>query len=272
MRSLFALAVSLILGLAPLLLEPPPPAQAQAGDECEFVLGFATLQSMIPEEVGQCLTNVQYDPATGDGLQHTTAWHGQGGLMVWRKADNWTAFTDGHRTWINGPFGLQQRFNSQRFTWEQNPERLPLVPAPVAGERCHTGMLSLRQGDVDAAAGNRVGSFIFTNESNVACTFNGFPGVQMLDSNNNPLPTNAVWGGGLMANEPGPSLVTVAPGGTAVFKMHWGVVEVGDEPECPTATRLAVIPPDERSPLVADVNITACDMGTLNVSAVQPGP
>jgi plastocyanin len=37
---------------------------------------------------------------------------------VWRKADNWTAFTDGHQTWLNGPFGLQRRLNTTRFAWE----------------------------------------------------------------------------------------------------------------------------------------------------------
>jgi len=26
-------------------------------------------------------------------------------VLVWRKADNRTAFTDGYRTWINGPRG-----------------------------------------------------------------------------------------------------------------------------------------------------------------------
>ena len=80
---------------------------------CSFVLGFATLHSMIPTQVGTCLENVQYNPANGDALQHTT-----GGLLVWRKADNWTAFTDGYRTWINGPYGLQERLNSQAFEWE----------------------------------------------------------------------------------------------------------------------------------------------------------
>jgi hypothetical protein len=51
----------------------------------------------------------------GDGLQSTTR-----GLMVWRKSDNWTAFTDGFRTWINGPSGVQERLNTQRFPWEHD--------------------------------------------------------------------------------------------------------------------------------------------------------
>ena len=59
-----------------------------------------------------CLDNATYG-ANGDSLQHTT-----GGLLVWRKADGWTTFTDGYRTWVNGPFGIQERLNSQRFPWE----------------------------------------------------------------------------------------------------------------------------------------------------------
>ena len=73
--------------------------------------------------------------AIGDSNQQTT-----GGLLAWRKADNWTAFTDGYRTWINGPNGLEQRLNTERFEWEQDPpapapEPTPVpTPAPVAVE------------------------------------------------------------------------------------------------------------------------------------------
>ena len=63
---------------------------------------------------GSCLENETHNPKNGDGLQHTT-----GGLIVWRKADNWTAFTDGYNTWINGPNGLQERRNNQLFPWEK---------------------------------------------------------------------------------------------------------------------------------------------------------
>ncbi|MGI5834969.1 MAG: hypothetical protein ACOX87_00575, partial [Chloroflexota bacterium] len=78
----------------------------------EFKLGFKALADMIPEIVGQPLENEHYGP-NGDSLQQTST-----GLMVWRKADNWTAFTNGSRTWINGPEGLQDRDNNDRFPWE----------------------------------------------------------------------------------------------------------------------------------------------------------
>ncbi|HUX86275.1 MAG TPA: hypothetical protein VMW65_04675 [Chloroflexota bacterium] len=85
---------------------------------CQFVLGFKALHDKIPTIVGDCLVDEHHNLQNEDGLQETIGPTGHGGLLVWRKADNWTAFTDGNRTWINGPFGLESRFNAQRFLWE----------------------------------------------------------------------------------------------------------------------------------------------------------
>ena len=104
-----------LLSLAVPAAVSPAPANA-AG--CQFVLGFKTLHDLIPDTVGQCLVDEHHNAANGDDLQETTAWHGKGGLLAWRKADNWTAFTDGATTWINGPSGLQKRTNADRFSWE----------------------------------------------------------------------------------------------------------------------------------------------------------
>lgn len=79
---------------------------------CSFKLGFKLLADRISSVSGQPLENEHGGP-NGDSLQQTTS-----GLMVWRKADNWTAFTDGATTWINGPKGVQSRPNDQRFPWE----------------------------------------------------------------------------------------------------------------------------------------------------------
>ena len=88
-------------------------ASTVAAADCQFVLGFNTLRDLIGHEiVGECLENEHYNEI-GDSVQQTT-----GGLMAWRKADNWTAFTDGYRTWINGPNGLVMRLNTDRFEWE----------------------------------------------------------------------------------------------------------------------------------------------------------
>jgi len=111
-----AVTVALGLGLSAAAAAALPLEQA-AG--CRFTLGFAALREQVgAAAVGDCLEDERHDGVTGDALQRTT-----GGLLVWRKSDNWTAFTDGARTWLAGPNGLQSRPNSQRFAWE-GPERL----------------------------------------------------------------------------------------------------------------------------------------------------
>jgi hypothetical protein len=101
-----------LLTLAGALLGPANDLAAQQAPGCQFVLGFKTLHDLLPGDVGDCLDN-QVVVDTGDALQRTSK-----GLLVWRKADNWTAFTNGYETWINGPNGLVRRLNSERFPWE----------------------------------------------------------------------------------------------------------------------------------------------------------
>jgi peptidoglycan/LPS O-acetylase OafA/YrhL len=107
---------------------PQAVAEAEAGGPCTFVLGFAALQARLPDVVGDCLEDQQVDPETGDTSQRTT-----GGMLVWRPADDWLAFTDGDRTWVDGPDGLEARSNSQRFLWETDagaPGTTLIVPPP----------------------------------------------------------------------------------------------------------------------------------------------
>lgn len=94
-----------------------------SSSDCRFVLGFASLASLLPNQVGQCADDEQHSAQNGDAVQKTST----GGLLVWRKADNWTAFTDGFRTWVDGPSGPQERLNTQRFPWEANPAGLPIA-------------------------------------------------------------------------------------------------------------------------------------------------
>ena len=74
--------------------------RAAAAADCKFVLGFKALHAMIPDTVGACLENEQHHPGKGVTLQRT-----KNGLLVWQKASNHTAFTDGHRTWVQRPPG-----------------------------------------------------------------------------------------------------------------------------------------------------------------------
>lgn len=123
---------------------------AQAAPGCQFQLGFAVVAKLIPDHVGGCVDSASYNGNTGDALQHTTT----GGLLVWRKADNWTAFTDGYHTWVNGPYGLQERLNSAHFPWEAptpaNSTTAGAGPTPANGSSVGTAPTS-QGGDVTEA-------------------------------------------------------------------------------------------------------------------------
>ena len=131
MRRLRCTIAGLVMAFSVLIAVPP----SAFAHNCTFVLGFATLHTMIPTITGNCVNNEAH-AANGDGLQSTV-----NGLMVWRKADNFTAFTNGSQTWINGPFGLQTRPNNQRFAWEVNQakvartEVITFVPPTTASKQ-----------------------------------------------------------------------------------------------------------------------------------------
>jgi hypothetical protein len=118
------LFLALLLALVGPLPFTAKPALAQ--DSCSFNLGFKALRDQIPGIVGDCLEDESFNQANGNAEQRTT-----GGLLVWRKADNWTAFTNGSITWLNGPFGLQSRPNGTRFEWEPGLPGQPIFRPPV---------------------------------------------------------------------------------------------------------------------------------------------
>ncbi len=130
------------LGLATILMAHWLPSTAAAG--CEFVLGFKTMRELIPNVVGECVDSQSFDPGSGDAVQRTST-----GLLVWRKLDNWTAFTNGARTWIIGPQGLQERDNTARFPWEAPPQvsaAPPPPPPPPTGK-----VLAIQENGADLA-------------------------------------------------------------------------------------------------------------------------
>ena len=105
------------------------PAAVHAQEACGFVGGFAELRALVGEQkIGACLENEHFNIENGNSEQRTT-----GGLLVWRKGDNFTAFTDGGTTWVNGPNGLQSRPNNERLAWELDPVvpvSAPASPTP----------------------------------------------------------------------------------------------------------------------------------------------
>ena len=100
-------------------------APAHVSGHCTFDRGFKALRDLIGHHVvGDCLENEHYN-AIGDSNQQTTR-----GLMVWRKLDNHTVFTDGYHTWIRTGNGFAVRLNTDRFEWENDPPEPTPTPTP----------------------------------------------------------------------------------------------------------------------------------------------
>ena len=181
----------LILGIALLVLfgadststSAAPVAQTNA---CQFQLGFAALRAALPDRVGDCLDNEQFNATNGNAEQHTTAWHRNGGLLVWRKADNWTAFTDGGTTWINGPSGIQSRPNAGPcFAWESCRTSTSEPPSTRTGTPVLTAPL-LRPIDLSIPEKYRTGRLATPRQLNVPPGFSasvfasGLPGARFM--------------------------------------------------------------------------------------------
>jgi Protein of unknown function (DUF4232) len=144
------------------------------------------------------------------------------------------------------------------------------VAAPTSG-RCNAGSLSARVEPTDAGAGNRYGKLVVTNTGSGPCTLNGYSGLQLLDGNGNPVPTNLQRTG-----SPGPTPVTLAPGAIASANLHWNVVPTGDEPvdrPCePEASSAAAIPPNETEPMKLQWGLgPVCAGGKIEISAFYAG-
>lgn len=97
--ALAATAAALRAAAVVVALPGAAPAAAQTG--CRFVLGFGALSSQIAARVGNCLDN-ERSMANGDSTQPTST-----GLLTWRRANNFTAFTDGADIWVTTPNGAR---------------------------------------------------------------------------------------------------------------------------------------------------------------------
>ena len=247
---------------------------AQAAN-CEFTFGFATLHSLIPKVVGNCVTNVQY-AANGDGLQQTS-----NGLLVWRKADNHTAFTNGSQTWVNGPFGLQTRPNNQRFLWEKTSARVnstqvidfvpPTTTSQTESGSCFVPSIASNRPDAfRCSAGNSILDPCFTvpgNSSAVVCTPNPTDPSTFVTLNlTQPLPpaqatptTRHAWFLQL-ADETVCNFFTGATGAVNGERINYGCsdgwVVVGD-PTTGTVWTVheVLLPPMQLSPVEQSINI-----------------
>ncbi|GGQ10143.1 DUF4232 domain-containing protein [Streptosporangium pseudovulgare] len=135
----------------------------------------------------------------------------------------------------------------------------------AAPGRCRTGALSARVGRVDAGAGQRYAPLVLTNRSTRTCWVYGFPGLVTLDRNGDALRTRP------RRENVRPQRVTLRPGASAHFRMHWTEVPSGRETTCPASARLMVIPPDETAYLTTPFSARVCGDGRIDLTPAAPG-
>jgi hypothetical protein len=146
--------------------------------------------------------------------------------------------------------------------------------ASATAPRCHTGDLSTRVVGVGAALGHVGVVIAFRNSSGHACRVYGYPGLQMLDSNQRAMATHVHRGGSYTHPDVAPRRVVLGPREDASFSLGYGHVPEGDaapqETQCPGSTYAAVTPPDETASVVIDLAMDPC-RGDVYVSPVVAG-
>ena len=179
-------ALLLVLGWA------PRPSSAA----CTLVPQAARLEiSLERRTVGAC-TSAPVPAPNGDIVQPTTT-----GLVVVRASDGRAAFTDGVRTWIDGPSGIQRRMNGDRFSWEAATRDLTAIatvrgtgtdvslddctvpgrpPAPVIRERCSDLVGEV----IDATERRATGPVLAAGRHHILIDWRGVPVAYVDDGTN----------------------------------------------------------------------------------------
>jgi len=120
-------------------------------------------------------------------------------------------------------------------------------------------------------AGQRYAALVLTNRSGHPCQTFGYVGMQLLDSAGRPAPTRVT-----RARPPAPTVLTLAPDGSAFTVLHWTVVPGAGEPatgDCePDPAAAQVTPPDETTQQVVAWTLgPVCQLGAVDTVALAGG-
>ena len=137
--------------------------------------------------------------------------------------------------------------------------------------RCDVSQLAVIPGPSFGATGHILTRIILQNTSPDTCYLEGYPGMLMLDTQGDPLPTQVHRGGANsffpILSVP-PQLVFLPSGAQASFDVGYAHIPTGAQ-VCPTSAQVEITPPDDFDQLVVNAQIMAC--GDLWVSPVVLG-
>lgn len=146
----------------------------------------------------------------------------------------------------------------------------------VAAVRCHENQLSVRHVSEDAAMGGvRTIDYAFTNTSSSPCTLKGHPRFEVLNKSGRLVRGGRAANGLTMMGDDArtpPRLVTIEPGKTAAFLVHYNAGGAGymGKP-CPIYRRVRITAPGTKRGFVLREELQLC--GRLEISPVGlPSP
>ena len=135
--------------------------------------------------------------------------------------------------------------------------------------RCRQAQLGLAQPQSTGAAGSVRLRFVFTNVSAATCKLFGFPGMQLLNARQAPLPTYVQRGSSTVVPPEPEADVVMTPGQHGSFYAGYSDVPTGSQ-TCPAASFLEVTPPNDFNHFTQTSHITPCG-GRITVSPVVHG-
>jgi hypothetical protein len=176
---------------------------------------------------------------------------------------------------VIGALGLSACGNGHKSNGDQGPASAPPPPVssnpppPAQPSPCHAGDLSLSKTASDAGAGQRYGTYAFTNNGAEACTLQGYPTIVLFDANGQkldgvtPVQTEQDY-----SNVGGPpTLVTIKSKGRALFYTSFTGIQATDAP-CVVATRLQVTAPGNSQAQELSDELNICT-GQIHISPVR---
>ena len=135
---------------------------------------------------------------------------------------------------------------------------------PASGQSCTSAELSVSLGQATAAAGSRGQRLTITDTASSTCTLYGYPGMLMLDSSGNPLPTHVI----RVGTSP-EKVITLAPGEKASFLAYWPDPTGYPNEQCPTSSRVEITPPNAYQSVTIVWHITPYGGTTQNLRCGQ---
>lgn len=142
--------------------------------------------------------------------------------------------------------------------------------------RCKVSDLSATAALPQGAAGHIGQQVTFRNVSRASCTLFGYPGLAMLGTDGQALPTEVQRGPDVVVQPESPTLVTLGPGNYASFVLGYADATGYGNQSCPTSLDIEVTPPNAHGHLVIPDRVSAYgprvgECGTIYVSPVYAG-